>query len=142
MNRTIILGVLLLLVFAASANVELVANNSQTEMSDIASGKKTYLEYCAVCHGDDAKGVGPAASALKMTPPDLTTLAKQHAGRFPEDYVTKIVRFGKPIQAHGSAGMPVWGPIFNARDKFSDLAVRKRIKDLCLYLATLQEKES
>lgn len=142
MSRTIALSALLLVVFAASADVALVANNPQTEMPDVASGKKTYMEYCAACHGDDAKGVGPTASALRTPPPDLTTLAKQHAGKFPAEYVSKIVRFGKPIQAHGSADMPVWGPIFNVRDKFSDLAVRRRIKDLCDYLATLQEKES
>jgi hypothetical protein len=38
--------------------------------------------------------------------------------------------------------MPVWGPIFNARDKFNELAVQRRIKNLCAYLATLQERES
>jgi mono/diheme cytochrome c family protein len=142
MNRNILFGALLLVVFAAGTKVKLAANNVQTETPDIASGKKTYVEYCAACHGDDGKGMGPAASALKTPPPDLTTLAKRHAGKFPDDYVAEIVRFGKPIQAHGSADMPVWGPIFSARDKFNEVAVRRRIKNLCDYLATLQEKES
>jgi len=142
MNRNILFGALLLVVFATGTKVKLAANNVQTETPDIASGKKTYVEYCAACHGDDGKGMGPAASALKTPPPDLTTLAKRHAGKFPDDYVAEIVRFGKPIQAHGSADMPVWGPIFSARDKFNEVAVRRRIKNLCDYLATLQEKES
>lgn len=142
MNRNILFGALLLVVFATGTKVKLAANNVQTETPDIASGKKTYVEYCAACHGDDGKGMGPAASALKTPPPDLTTLAKRHVGKFPEDYVAEIVRFGKPIQAHGSAEMPVWGPIFSARDKFNEVAVRRRIKNLCDYLATLQEKES
>jgi len=142
MNRNILFGALLLVVFATGTKVKLAANNVQTETPDIASGKKTYVEYCAACHGDDGKGMGPAASALKTPPPDLTTLAKRHAGKFPDDYVAEIVRFGKPIQAHGSADMPVWGPIFSARDKFNEVAVRQRIKNLCDYLATLQEKES
>ena len=86
--------------------------------------------------------MGPAASALKTPPSDLTTLTKRHAGKFPEEYVTEILRFGIPIQTHGSSDMPVWGPIFGARDKFNEVAVRQRIKDLCAYLATLQEKES
>ncbi len=86
--------------------------------------------------------MGPAASALKTPPSDLTTLAKRYGGKFPEDYVYEIVRFGKPFQAHGSSDMPVWGPIFGARDKFNEVAVRQRIKDLCEYLKTLQEKES
>jgi hypothetical protein len=40
--------------------------------------------------------MGPAASALKTPPSDLTTLAKKHAGKFPEDYVAETVRIGKP----------------------------------------------
>ena len=31
-------------------------------------GKDNYQEYCAVCHGTDAKGNGPAAPALKIAP--------------------------------------------------------------------------
>ena len=115
---------------------------TQAQTPEAASGKQTYREYCASCHGEDGKGMGPAASALRMPPSDLTTLAKRHAGKFPEDYVAEIVRLGKPIQAHGSSDMPVWGPIFSARDNFNELAVRQRIKNLCAYLATLQEIES
>ena len=55
-------------------------------------GKRTYLEYCASCHGEDGKGIGPAASALKTPQSDLTILAKMHTGNFPE---------------HGSSDMPV-----------------------------------
>jgi mono/diheme cytochrome c family protein len=130
------------LLSASFATAILAAHNIQTETPDVVAGKKTYMEYCAACHGEDARGMGPAASAMKTPPADLTTLAKRHDGKFPEDYVTRIVRFGQPIQAHGSADMPVWGPIFNTRDKFIELAVRQRIKNLCQYLATLQEKES
>ena len=141
MNQTILSCGLFLVVFAASGQGIPSANKVQTE-TDVASGKKTYMEYCAACHGDDGKGRGAGASALKTPPSDLTTLAKRHAGKFPEDYVAEIVRIGKPIQAHGSSDMPVWGPIFGPRDKFSEVAVRRRIKNLCDYLATLQEKES
>ena len=51
------------------------------------SGARMFKEYCAVCHGKGAKGDGPAASALKQAPPDLTTLAKRHGGKFPDHYV-------------------------------------------------------
>jgi mono/diheme cytochrome c family protein len=130
------------LLSASFATAIVAANNLQSETPDVVAGKKTYMEYCAACHGEDARGMGPAASAMKTPPADLTTLAKRHDGKFPEDYVTRIVRFGQPIQAHGSVDMPVWGPIFNTRDKFIELAVRQRVKNLCQYLATLQEKES
>jgi mono/diheme cytochrome c family protein len=142
MNQTIRFSGLLLVIFAASGQGIPPANKVQTEMPDVASGKQTYLEYCASCHGEDGKGMGPGASALKTPPSDLTTLAKRHDGKFPEDYVAETVRLGKPVQAHGSSDMPVWGPVFNARDKFNELAVRRRIKNLCAYLASLQEKES
>jgi len=142
MKQTILSISLLLIVFAANGQGIPPANRGQTGMPNVASGKQTYREYCASCHGEDGKGMGPAASALKTPPSDLTTLAKRHTGDFPEDYVDEIVRLGKPIQAHGSSDMPVWGPIFNARDKFNEAAVRRRIKNLCAYLATLQEEES
>jgi mono/diheme cytochrome c family protein len=142
MNQTILFSILALIVSIGSGQGITPANEVQTEMPDVASGKKTYMEYCASCHGENGKGPGPAASALKTPPSDLTTLAKRHAGKFPEDYVSEIVRLGKPIQAHGSSDMPVWGPIFNARDKFNEVTVKQRIKNLCAYLTTLQEKES
>jgi mono/diheme cytochrome c family protein len=133
---------LLLVVFAAGGERTPRANTVQREMPDVAAGKRTYVEYCASCHGEDGRGMGPAASALKTSPSDLTTLTRRHDGKFPDDYVSEIARFGKPIQAHGSTDMPVWGPIFSARDNFNEMAVRRRIKDLCAYLASLQEKES
>jgi mono/diheme cytochrome c family protein len=142
MNHTVVLNALLLIVFAASAKDKLAENKVPVETAAVASGKQTYLEYCAACHGVDGRGMGPAASALKTPPADLTTLAKRHDGKFPDDYVATIVRFGNPIPAHGSSDMPVWGPVFGLRDNGSELAVRRRIKDLCAYLATLQEKES
>jgi mono/diheme cytochrome c family protein len=107
MKQTILVSALALAVFAASGQGIPPANKIQTELPDVASGKKTSLEYCSLCHGEDGKGMGPAASVLKTPPSDLATLAKRHGGKFPEDYVSEIVRFGKPIQAHGSSDMPV-----------------------------------
>jgi cytochrome c len=37
------------------------------------SGEQTYKQYCAACHGVDAKGHGSVASVLTTAPPDLTT---------------------------------------------------------------------
>ncbi len=69
-------------------------------------------------------------------------LAKSHNGKFPDEYVSGIVRFGRPVAAHGSSEMPVWGPIFGSADKFDEATVRRRIKNLCDYLASLQVSES
>ena len=107
----------------------------------VPSGKLTFRLYCASCHGIDAKGQGPFASMLKVPPPDLTTLAKRHDGKFPYDYVSNILRFGPgPTILHGSADMPTWGPIFQYLDKNDERAVQQRIKNICNYLASLQEQ--
>jgi mono/diheme cytochrome c family protein len=124
-------------VTAAQNNPE--AKKASTEPPDAASGSQTYRQYCASCHGANAKGGGPAAEALKTQPTDLTKLAKGNGGKFPYEYVSGVVRFGKPISAHGSSDMPVWGPIFSMVD-FHEMAIRKRIKNLCDFLASLQEK--
>jgi hypothetical protein len=78
---------------------------------------------------------------LKTTPPDLTTLANRHGGKFPYDYVSDVLRFGTRIRSHGSSDMPIWGPIFGSIDNYEEVAVRKRIKNLSDYLASLQQKE-
>lgn len=142
MRQVVAFGGFLLAVFAVGAQDTSAPNTLPKETPSAAHGKQTYREYCAACHGPDGRGMGPAASALKTPPADLSTLAKRHGGKFPYEYVTDIVRFGKPIGAHGSNDMPVWGPIFAVRDNFNEAAVRQRIKNLCEFLATLQEKES
>ncbi len=139
MKAILVCGALLLAACVAGGQAKPVARNASTEPMDSASGRQTYQQYCASCHGDNAKGGGPAASSLKTPPPDLTTLAKGNGGRFPYEYVGGVVRFGKPISAHGSSDMPVWGPIFNMVD-YNEVTIRKRIKNLCDYLASLQEK--
>ncbi len=106
----------------------------------IPSGEGMYQQYCAACHGASAKGNGPAAASLKAPPPDLTTLAKRHEGKFPYDYVSMVLRFGPGTSSHGSSSMPTWGPIFGAIDKQNARAVTLRIKNLSDYLASLQEK--
>jgi hypothetical protein len=35
--------------------------------------------------------------------------------------------------------MPTWGPIFQIIDRDNEQAVQQRIKNLCAYLASLQE---
>jgi mono/diheme cytochrome c family protein len=108
-----------------------------------ASGRQTYMTYCAVCHGLDGKGGGPATPALRDQVPDLTTLAQRHNGTYPATYVAGVLRFGvKGEPAHGSQEMPIWGPIFRSKgtlqsDKSSE---SMRIANLNRYLETLQVK--
>lgn len=141
-SRTILLGALILVVSATGAQNKPAVENPPARQTIPASGKQTYTKYCASCHGTDAQGNGPAAFALRTPPADLTTLAKRHGGKFPYDYVFEVLRFGKPFASHGSSDMPIWGSVFGALENYDEIAVRKRIKDLSDYLASLQEKES
>ena len=106
----------------------------------VPAGKQTYKEYCAACHGFDGKGGGPAASSLSKRPPNLTTLAKRHGGKFPGEYVRGVLVFGPGYSAHGASDMPVWGPVFRYLENYNEAATRQRIKNLCDFLESIQEK--
>ena len=141
-GRAVLFGVLILGAYVAEGQDKLAVAKGPTPRTIAASGKQTYMQYCASCHGVDARGEGPAAFVLKTPPPDLTMLAKRHDGKFPYEYVSDVLRFGTRILSHGSSDMPIWGPIFGSLDNYNEPAVRKRIKDLSDYLASLQQKES
>ena len=49
------------------------------------AGRDSFGVYCASCHGADGTGHGPAASALRTQPADLTILARRNGGVFPRD---------------------------------------------------------
>jgi mono/diheme cytochrome c family protein len=116
--------------------------SAQMKGTSASSGQEMFKEYCAVCHGKDAKGGGPAASELKVPPPDLTTLAKRNDGKFPESRVVSILKFGPEAPAHGKADMPIWGPLFKSLEGISggDALVHQRISNLTHYLESLQAK--
>lgn len=102
------------------------------------SGAEMYKSYCAACHGASGKGDGPAAPALKTPPPDLTMLAKRNNGRFPDMHVAEVLKGGPNLPAHGSAEMPVWGPLFSAVSSNSQGLVNMRVSNLTKYIESLQ----
>jgi mono/diheme cytochrome c family protein len=104
------------------------------------AGPDLFREYCAVCHGSDAKGDGPAAAALKTQPSNLTQIARNSGGRFPEIRVQNIINGDSdPSAAHGSREMPVWGSIFRHMGPNEDMA-NVRVYNLMKYIEDLQEK--
>ncbi len=105
-----------------------------------ASGKEMYVTYCAVCHGTDGKGGGPAASALKVPPPDLTVLSKNHGGKFPALKVTAAIHGEGALPAHGSKEMPVWGALFFSLSGGHEAEVQQRVSNLTTYVESLQAK--
>jgi len=104
-----------------------------------ASGAEMYRSYCAACHGPNGKGDGPAASALKTPPADLTTLAKRHDGTFPKNEVYETISGQHTVSAHGSKEMPVWGNLFRSVDPHQGITMM-RINNLTDYIASLQQR--
>ena len=104
------------------------------------SGKEMFNNYCAVCHGSDGKGGGPAASAMKTPPTDLTLLARKNGGKYPAAHVAAILKGQATTVAHGSQDMPIWGPLFSSISQGRDAEVQQRIANLVQYIETLQPK--
>jgi mono/diheme cytochrome c family protein len=105
-----------------------------------ASGKEMFNSYCAVCHGTDGKGGGPAAPALSVPPADLTLLSKNNDGKFPAAKVSSILRGTAEFPAHGSKDMPVWGPLFRGMSGGHEGEVQQRVSNLTHYVESLQAK--
>ncbi len=103
------------------------------------AGKDLFRQYCAVCHGTDGKGAGPAAAAMKTPPTDLTQISRKNGGKFPEDRILRMLRGEETVTAHGSQDMPVWGNIFNNTTSNPEMA-QTRLHSLLQYLEDVQAK--
>lgn len=110
-------------------------------VTDVATidGQQLFNHYCAVCHGQDAKGTGPAADALKKAPADLTQITRRSGGAtFPEVHVMRIIKGDDIVGAHGTRDMPIWGELFTSlRGKET---TELRVNALMRYLESIQAK--
>jgi mono/diheme cytochrome c family protein len=105
-----------------------------------ALGHEMYTAYCAVCHGVDGQGRGPAADALKVPPPDLTMLARKNGGTYPSDHIRSAIEGDLRLAAHGSKEMPVWGSLFWQMNQGHSSEVQLRVTNLNRYIESLQAK--
>lgn len=103
-----------------------------------AWGKDLFLKHCSACHGSDGRGAGPAAAALKTAPPDLTQLRRTHEGKFPFLWVVGFIDGERPVPAHGSREMPIWGQVFRWRE--DDRGAKAQIYALALYIESIQRE--
>ncbi len=108
--------------------------------ASVTRGVDLYRRYCAVCHGKDGKGGGPAAAALKTGPGGLTGLARAQDGKFPVGGLREWLGGGSSTAAHGSAEMPIWGPVFRAMSPNESIS-KLRVDNLVRYLETIQVKK-
>jgi mono/diheme cytochrome c family protein len=96
------------------------------------SGAALYRNYCWSCHGPGGLGNGPFTFALRVVPPNLTTLAQRNGGSFPRDKVTRVIA-GVGLRAHGDREMPVYGDLFR-RGRPGDSGAAERIDAVVMFL--------
>lgn len=99
-------------------------------------GHKLFMQYCATCHGADAKGNGPTAKVLKKAPADLTKIEKVD-GKFPKIKVQRIISGDDMLDSHGSRDMPVWGAVL--RQKGGIGFAQLEIYNMTNYLESIQQ---
>jgi mono/diheme cytochrome c family protein len=97
-----------------------MANPVHADGESIRRGEAAYRAFCMSCHGDGARGDGPAAAGLPTPPADLVTHLNHHTDG---DYAWKI--------RTGNGAMPA----------FEDVLTDRQVWDVVNYLRTLAPGE-
>jgi mono/diheme cytochrome c family protein len=99
-----------------------VPSAAWTDPRMIARGREIYASRCAVCHGEDGRGDGPAAAALPLKPPDLRDpgMVGEMAGNY---WFWRISEGGlvEPFRSQGSI-MPAWKDELSVEDRWAVIA--------------------
>ncbi len=103
------------------------------------SGQARFNQYCAVCHGADAKGGGPFANLMTTRPADLTVLAKNNGGEFPFGRVYDTIDGRNLLAAHGTSDMPIWGREMKDAGLGGETDLRGRLVETIVYLRSVQQ---
>jgi mono/diheme cytochrome c family protein len=118
-------------------------------------GSDEYRTSCLSCHGVGGRGDGPLAKFLTVEPTDLTALARNNGGQYPNlkagEYpflrVFQIIDGRADIEVHGDRAMPVWGNRYLAEQPGGvsayggeyETVVRGRILELVYYIQSIQQ---
>ena len=99
-----------------------VPSAAWTDPRMIARGREIYMTRCAVCHGDEGRGDGPAVTALPVKPPDLRDpgMVGEMAGNY---WFWRISEGGlvEPFRSKGSI-MPAWKDELSVEDRWAVIA--------------------
>ena len=96
------------------------------EMELVLGGELEYQNYCAVCHGVDARGDGIMRKFLTLPPANLTQLAKKNGDKFPFWQIYRTIDGREEVRGHGMSQMPVWGPRFRVESGGNDQGQERR----------------
>ena len=135
MVKRMLVAVVMLAVSAGAAQAQTV-KKAPIKPTSASDAKQMYDSYCAVCHGKDGKGGGPAAKALTKAPADLTKLTARNNGTFPAVHVQRFIEGLDEVAAHGTRDMPMWGDLFRSLNR--DTA-QIRVTALTEYIKGLQQ---
>lgn len=136
-------------IVATFASLMAAGNGLAADKEKVDTGKREYMNNCAVCHGQSGKGDGKMAEVLKVAPSDLTVLSENNGGIFPYDRLYAVIDGRESVKGHGSRDMPIWGKRYIDRmaeaseyyfDGIDDVEVyaRARILRLLDYLSRIQ----
>lgn len=108
---------------AAAACLALAATSAVAADDEGEGDDRGLTEYeisCMSCHGVDGRGDGPDAAKLSKRPADLTQIAKNNGGVFPEQKVREMIDGRSAVAAHGARTMPVWGARYRVSEDPAD----------------------
>lgn len=103
---------------APTPNTTVGDTTGEAAMDPLVLGNKIYQERCALCHGPEGKGDGPAAAGLNPKPRNHTDATYMKTRT--DDQLLEVIR-------HGKGGMPAWGGILNETEIH---AVLKHVRTL------------
>lgn len=115
---------------------------------EVDLGKETYMDRCAVCHGETGQVDGMVGALFEQKPKDLTLLAKENGGAFPAMRVYQSIDGRAEIAGHDWRQMPVWGEYFmtdaiedrNINPKDAQHVTQGRILAVRYYLESIQQQ--
>jgi mono/diheme cytochrome c family protein len=136
MVRFVFIALVTLAVSAGSAFAQAKIEQAPIKNVSAADAKGMFDSYCAVCHGKEGIGNGPAAKSLAKVPADLTKISARNKGTFPDVKVRRYIEGLDEVAAHGSRDMPMWGTLFNSLNR--DTA-QLRVAALADYIKGMQK---